>query len=184
MLPLTAGSGWRRRGGRGRGGRGGEGWEEVEKGEEIDYHPPGVSPRLFLRKCRGAALMPPTSCRGLKLWECLLAPFCFASLAGTGPEVVICSKSFTSLNPISLLKTIKANIIFSPVRQWKFTFKTSACFFFLLLLLSSLVLLNLIFALCFFSSRLFIWNITLPWLPFISTIILACSKLWNLSLLN
>lgn len=30
----------------------GEGWEEVEKGKEIDHHPPGISPWLFLRNCR------------------------------------------------------------------------------------------------------------------------------------
>lgn len=106
LLPLAAGSGW--------GGERGE-WEEeegrggvekeVEKGEEIDHHPSGVTPSALSEgSVGGAALKPLTSRRGLKLGECLLAPFC---LTGRKRSQALPSASSLAHFSITLLKSIK-----------------------------------------------------------------------------
>lgn len=110
IVPLTAGPGWRR--------RGGEGWEEVERGKEIDHHPSGIFPQLFLRKC---------------WWQRFEATYIMqrseAGRVPSGPVLPQWQELGQKLS-ITLLKTIKVNISSSLVRRWKFTFQNFFSYWF------------------------------------------------------
>ena len=108
MLPLTAGSG----GGGGRGRRGG-------RERQRDHHPPGFYPPALSEE---VSVMP-LWCRlhHAEVWSHVNAFWPrFASLAGTGPEVVICSKSLTSLNPITGNYKSKYYFLYSQTRKTHF----------------------------------------------------------------